>query len=41
MISLESDITAQILNTCYQIIHDCIQPDNSTFDKENIESKIH
>jgi hypothetical protein len=24
MVSLESDITAQILNTCFQIVHDCI-----------------
>ena len=40
MVSLESDITAQILNTCFQIVHHVCQNDNSTFDRENIEGRI-
>ena len=38
--SLESDITAQTLNSCYQIINGFMQMENASFDKENMQIKI-
>lgn len=38
--SLESDITAQTLNSCYQILYGYMQLENTNFDKESMQIKI-
>jgi|APCry1669188879_1035177.scaffolds.fasta_scaffold111619_1 hypothetical protein len=38
--SLESDITAQTLNSCYQILNGFMQLENTNFDKESMQIKI-
>lgn len=38
--TLESDITAQTLNTCYRVIHQNLGPENPNFDSEKMNDRL-
>ena len=40
IITLESDITAQTLNTCYSVIDNCLKEDSPNYDTEKMDSRL-
>lgn len=40
LITLESDITAQTLTTCYQVINSSLGPENPNFDAEKMSTRL-
>lgn len=40
MVTLESDITAQTLTTCYQVINGCLATEKPSFDTEKMNSRL-